>query len=163
MPANPYNKYIKQYQANNVNTASPERIMLMLLDATIQFLLKAKNAIIEKKLEERAENINGARRIIRELMRTIDIENGNDVARNLFRFYNSTIMKLLKIEVQKNTKLLDEVIADISNIRWGFDKAIKIESGLDTVDNAMKEYIALGEQDNQSNVTNTDKEDNNAG
>ena len=43
--ANPYNKYIKQYQTNNITTATPEKLMIMLFDGAIQFLQKAKNAI----------------------------------------------------------------------------------------------------------------------
>ena len=41
-PVNPYNKYIKQYQASNVNTATPEKLMIMMFDGALQFLQKAK-------------------------------------------------------------------------------------------------------------------------
>ena len=51
---NPYNKYIKQYQTNNITTATPEKLMIMLFDGAIQFLQKAKTAIEEKKLQERS-------------------------------------------------------------------------------------------------------------
>ena len=80
-PVNPYNKYIKQYQASNVNTATPEKLMILLFDGALQFLQKAKTAIAENNIEERTENIDGARKILRELMRTIDLENGNDVSK----------------------------------------------------------------------------------
>ena len=66
-PVNPYSKYIKQYQANNVNTATPEKLMIMLFDGALQFLQKAKNAIAENNLQERSQNIDGARKILREL------------------------------------------------------------------------------------------------
>ena len=72
---NPYNKYIKQYQTNNITTASPEKLMIMLFDGAIQFLQKAKTAIEEKNFKDRTANIASARNIIRELMRTIDLEN----------------------------------------------------------------------------------------
>jgi len=135
--ANPYNKYIKQYQTNNITTASPEKLMIMLLDGAIQFLQKAKVAIEEKNLNERATNIESARKIIRELMRTIDLENGNDVARSLFRMYGKMATKLIKANVSKNIELLDEVITDLVNIRWGFQKAIEIQSGTTTVEDVM--------------------------
>jgi flagellar protein FliS len=75
MPVNPYSKYIKQYQTNNITTATPEKLMIMLFDGAIQFLQKAKTAIAEKNLQERSVNIESARKIIRELMRTIDLDN----------------------------------------------------------------------------------------
>ena len=141
-PVNPYNKYIKQYQASNVNTATPEKLMIMLFDGALQFLQKAKTAIAEKNLVERSQNIDGARKIIRELMRTIDLENGNDVSKRLFKLYNKMAMNLIKANVQRNANLIDEVIEDISNIRWGFQKAIEIQNGTTTVEDAMNEQIA---------------------
>ncbi len=139
MPANPYSKYIKQYQTSNITTATPEKLMIMLFDGAIQFLQKAKTAIEEKKLQERSVNIESARKIVRELMRTIDLENGNDVSKALFRLYNKMAMKLIKANVSKNTQLIDEVLEDLANIRWGFQKAIEIQSGITTVEDVMKE------------------------
>lgn len=137
--ANPYNKYIKQYQTNNITTATPEKLMIMLFDGAVQFLQKAKKAIEEKNLQERATNIESARKIIRELMRTIDLDNGNDVSKSLFILYNRMAMKLIKANVSKNITLIDEVIEDLTNIRWGFQKAIEIQSGITTVEDVMKE------------------------
>ena len=139
---NPYNKYIKQYQTNNITTATPEKLMVMLFDGAVQFLQKAKVAIEEKNLQERASNIEAARKIVRELMRTIDLENGNDVSKSLFRLYNRMAMKLIKANVSKNVGLIDEVIEDLTNIRWGFQKAIEIQSGITTVESVMEERKA---------------------
>lgn len=148
--ANPYNKYIKQYQTSNITTATPEKLMIMLFDGAVQFLQKAKKAIEEKNLQERATNIESARKIIRELMRTIDLENGNDVSKSLFVLYNRMAMKLIKANVSKNVNLIDEVIEDLSNIRWGFQKAIEIQSGISTVESVMQERESLqgGETNN---------------
>ena len=38
-----------------------------------------------------------------------------------------------------NIVLLDEVIEDLSNIRWGFQKAIEIQTGVSTVESVMQE------------------------
>ena len=147
-PVNPYNKYIKQYQASNVNTATPEKLMIMMFDGALQFLQKAKVAIAEGNLKERSINIDGARKIIRELMRTIDLENGNNVSKQLFKLYNKMAMNLIKANVQRNAALIDTVIEDISNIRWGFQKAIEIQTGVTTLEQAMQE-----QQTNNNNPT----------
>lgn len=158
-PINPYNKYIKQYQTSNITTATPEKLMILLFDGAIQFLQKAKTAIQENNLKERAENIDGARKIIRELMRTIDLENGNDVAKRLFRLYNRMIMSLVKANVTRKVENIDEVITDLLNIRWGFQKAIEIQSGIVTVEEVMKEQQAIDGQISHPALN----EDNNAG
>ena len=58
MAVNPYNKYIKQYQTNNITTATPEKLMIMLLDGAIQFLQKAKQQLMKKiyKIEQQILN-----------------------------------------------------------------------------------------------------------
>jgi len=157
MPVNPYSKYIKQYQTNNIATATPEKLMILLFDGAIQFLLKAKNAILENNFKERSANIDGARKILRELMRTIDLENGNDVSKQLFKLYNRMAMNLIKANVSRNAAKIDEVLEDLSNIRWGFQKAIEIQSGLTTVEEALREqelqsqnHPALRENDNNA-------------
>ena len=149
-PVNPYNKYIKQYQASNVNTATPEKLMIMMFDGALQFLQKAKVAIAEGNLKERSQNIDGARKSIRELMRTIDLENGNDVSKQLFKLYNKMAMNLIKANVQRNAALIDTVIEDISNIRWGFQKAIEIQTGVTTLEQAMQEQQASNNNSTQA-------------
>ena len=149
-PVNPYNKYIKQYQASNVNTATPEKLMIMMFDGALQFLQKAKVAIAEGNLKERSQNIDGARKIIRELMRTIDLEIGNDVSKQLFKLYNKMAMNLIKANVQRNAALIDTVIEDVSNIRWGFQKAIEIQTGVTTLEQAMQEQQASNNNSTQA-------------
>lgn len=156
-PVNPYNKYIKQYQTSNITTATPEKLMILLFDGMLQFLQKAKNAIAENNLRERAENIENARKILRELMRTIDLENGNDVSKQLFRLYNRLAMNLIKANVQRNSGLIDEVIVDITNIRWGFQKAIEIQNGTTTLEEAMEQ---MPKEENQHPALR--KDENNA-
>ena len=142
-PVNPYSKYIKQYQTSNITTATPEKLMILLFDGALQFLKKKKSAIAEGNLKERAENIDGARKILRELMRTIDLENGNDVAKSLFKLYNRMTMNLIKANVTRKSELIDIVIEDLTNIRWGFQKAIEIQNGTVTVEEAMREQQAM--------------------
>ena len=141
-PANPYSKYIKQYQTSNITTATPEKLMILLFDGAIQFLQKAKISIAENNFKERSANIDGARKIIRELMRTIDLENGNDVSKQLFKLYNRMAMNLIKANVSRNSNLIDVVIEDLTNIRWGFQKAIEIQSGVTTVEQVLQEQAA---------------------
>jgi flagellin-specific chaperone FliS len=51
-------------------------------------------------------------------------------------------MNLIKANVQRNAAKVDEVIDDLTNIRWGFQKAIEIQSGVTTIEEVMKEQAA---------------------
>lgn len=126
MSYNPYNKYVKKYQESNVNTADPKKIMIMLFDACIQFLQKAATAIEEKKLAEKTNNINSAKQILREFMRTIDLEHGNDTSKHLYLFYNRKINILTKASINKDLEAVKETIKDLTDIKLAFEEAIRI-------------------------------------
>ena len=153
------NPYLNQYKQNSVLTASPETILIMLYDGAINFLLRAKFSIDEKNIEETHTYITKTQKIIRELMRTIDLENGNVVSKQLFKLYNRMAMNLIKANVSRRAELIDNVIEDLSNIRWGFQKAIEIQSGITTVEEVMKERterensIVNGESVNAGSTT----------
>ena len=66
------NQYVKQYQKTTVETASNEKILIMLYDGAIQFLNKAKIALNEKNYEQSHNNLMGAQRILEEFINTID-------------------------------------------------------------------------------------------
>ena len=62
------NQYLKQYQKNEVETASPEKILILLYDAAIQFLNKAKIAMHEKNIPEIHNNLMSCENIILEFI-----------------------------------------------------------------------------------------------
>ena len=126
MSYNPYNKYVKKYQESNVNTADPKKIMIMLFDACIQFLQKAATAIEEKNLAEKTKNINSAKQILREFMRTIDLEHGNDASKHLYLFYNRKINILTKASITRDLEAVKQTAADLTDIKLAFEEAIRI-------------------------------------
>ena len=52
-------------------------------------------------------------------------------------------MNLIKANVQRNSAKIDEVIEDLTNIRWGFQKAIEIQNGIITLEEVMKEMVRM--------------------
>lgn len=126
MSYNPYNKCVKKYQQSNVNTADPKKIMIMLFEACLQFLQKAVTAIEQKNLSEKTSNINSAKQILREFMRTIDLENGNDTSKHLYLFYNKQINVLTKASINRDAEALKQSIQDLTDIKNAFEEAIKI-------------------------------------
>ncbi len=126
MSYNPYNKCVKKYQQSNVNTADPKKIMIMLFDACLQFLQKAVIGIEQKNLAEKTTNINSAKQILREFMRTIDLENGNDTSKHLYLFYNKQINVLTKASINRDAAAVNQVIQDLTDIKNAFEQAIKI-------------------------------------
>ena len=69
-------KAFKAYQATNVTTAKPEKVLLMLYEGCIKFVRLAKTKMVEKKIAEKGKNISKALAIIAELINTLDHEVG---------------------------------------------------------------------------------------
>ena len=68
-------------------------------------------------------------------------------------------MNLIKANVTRKSELIDTVIEDITNIRWGFQKAIEIQNGTVTLEEAMQEQQAMEGAEHPL----LRKDDNNAG
>ena len=123
---NPYAKNLNQYTNNEVLTATPEKLMILLYDAAIQFLFKARKAIEENNPEQICNNIIGCQKILREFMKTIDLENGVEVGKHLFRFYNKLVRMLYQVNRKRDVEKLEEVINELKTVRKAFLTAIDI-------------------------------------
>ena len=130
---NPYAKNLNQYKNNEILTATPEKLMIMLYDAAIQFLFKARKAINENNPAEICNNIIGCQKILREFMKTIDLENGIEVGKHLFVFYDKLVKMLYKVNRKRDLNMLEEVINELKTLRSAF---------LDAIDIAAKETLS---------------------
>ena len=123
---NPYAKNLNQYKNNEILTATPEKLMIMLYDAAIQFLFKARKAINENNPAEICNNIIGCQKILREFMKTIDLENGIEVGKHLFVCYDKLVKMLYKVNRKRDLDMLEEVINELKTLRSAFLGAIDI-------------------------------------
>ena len=123
---NPYAKNLNQYKNNEILTATPEKLMIMLYDAAIQFLFKARKAINENNPAEICNNIIGCQKILREFMKTIDLENGIEVGKHLFVFYDKLVKMLYRVNRKRDLDMLEEVINELKTLRSAFLGAIDI-------------------------------------
>ena len=140
MSYNPYNKYVKKYQETNVNTADPKKIMIMLFDGCIQFLQKAVVGIEQKNLAEKTNNINSAKQILREFMRTIDLENGNAIgvlSESIIAFLEDSNVPVLRTEVF--TGYLDI----LESVGYGIIRPLK-----DSYNASKTVYVSVGQIEN---------------
>lgn len=120
------NPYLKQYQKTQVQTASPEKILIMLYDGAIQFLNKAKIAVEGNNIQEIHNNIVGAQKIIQEFMNTLDMKMGGDVAVSLYNLYEYLNYRLVQANIKKDVSMIDEVLGHLKELKQTWEEAIKI-------------------------------------
>lgn len=122
------NPYLKQYQQTQVQTASPEKLLIMLYDGAIQFLNKANLAIQNNNIQESHNNIIGAQKIIAEFMNTLDVNKGGDVAKNLYNLYEYMHYRLVQANIKKDSTIINEVLGYLKDLKQTWEEAIKIAS-----------------------------------
>ena len=120
------NQYVKQYQKPTVETASNEKILIMLYDGAIQFLNKAKIALGEKNWEQSHNNLMGAQRILEEFINTIDKEPNPELAQNLINLYEYFITRLVQANMKHQIEPVDEVLKFLKELKATWEQAIAI-------------------------------------
>ena len=123
---NAANPYLKQYQKNSIETATPEKLLILLYDGAIQFLNKAKIAMEDKDIEQTHNNLTGCQNIILEFMSTLDMKQGGELAQNLYRLYEYYYNTLVEANLQKDIKKVDEILKHLKGLRDTWQQAINI-------------------------------------
>lgn len=144
------NQYVKQYQKTTVETASNEKILIMLYDGAIQFLNKAKIALEEKNWEQSHNNLMGAQRILQEFINTIDTEPNPELAQNLINLYEYFISRLIHANIKHEIAPIDEVLKFLKELKNTWEQAIVI---------AQKERVELSQKAREWTSDDEDDED----
>ncbi len=124
------NPYLKQYQKSQIETSSPEKILIMLYDGAIQFLNIARNEItsgaVPLNIQKIHNNITGAQKIVTEFQNTLNMDIGGDVAQNLYDLYTYLHKRLVDANIKKDVEILDEVLGHLKELRNTWQQAIEI-------------------------------------
>lgn len=118
----------KNYQKVQVESASPEKLVLMLYDGAIRKLGQAEAAFREDKVEEFHEHVVRVQKIVSELLGALDADKGGDLAENLERLYDYMLRQLSLALVRKNLDQVEEVKILLSELREGWKGVVENSS-----------------------------------
>jgi flagellar protein FliS len=76
-----------------------------------------KHAIVNKNLEKQNYYIQKAQRIVTELMATLDMQQGGEVAKNLFALYGYVLNELVTANIEDQTEPIERAIRVFSELR----------------------------------------------
>lgn len=121
---------MQQYRQNHVQggvaSATPHRLVQMLMDGVQEKLLTAKGYMAANNIAKKGEHISWAISIIDSLRACLNREQGGDVAENLGRLYDYMETRLLVANLRNDPAILDEVGQLMAEIKAGWD-AIPVE------------------------------------
>src|SRR5690348_3031954 len=116
----PKNKY--QAYATATQTVAKTRQIVLLYDGAIRFMQQAKEAIYEKRIEDRYHLLLKASDVLMGLQGCLDFEQGGDIARLLYQFYSSLDHRIFSIHHTASIETCDAIIAELKQMRDVWDE-----------------------------------------
>ncbi len=130
---------------NAQHTVQKSRQVVMLYDGAIRFAKQAKEAIEQKKIEERYNLLVRVSDIMQGLQSCLDFENGGEAAVSLYDFYSSIYARIIDIQRSNDAVMCESLIADLKKMRdfWDvIDKGDEISSAAEG--NSSPQIVASG-------------------
>ena len=111
------------YRSNSVMTAAPGQLVVMLYDGAVRFLKQAETAMGEGADAHAAGRIAKAEAILDELLVTLDMEQGGQIAERLQAIYVFCRRLTIEARVEKDSAKLVKVAALLLELRGAFNDA----------------------------------------
>lgn len=115
----------QKYKNTSIQSASREKLLLMLYEGAIKFLKLGIAAAEQKKIAERGTNIGRCYDIILELNNTLDHKVAPDIAKNLEQLYMFITDKLTQGNISGDPKHLRDALKVLETLYEGWVKAVE--------------------------------------
>lgn len=112
------------YKNQQILTASPEQLTLMLYNGAIRFINASMAALDEGDIQKSHDNNLRAQNIIREFMATLDMQ--YEVAKGYFQLYDYLEYRLIQANMKKDKSQLEEAKQIVTELRDTWAQAMKL-------------------------------------
>ena len=113
------------YKRTQIETASPEALILMLYDGALKFMAQAEIAFEDKNVEQISNLLLRVQAIFTELLTSLDKDKGGEIANNLERLYVFFLEKLGESNINKDVKPLKEIRPLVVDLRNTWEQAMQ--------------------------------------
>lgn len=108
------------YRDNEVLSATPGRLVVIVYDYLLVSLRRASIAMDTNNVELRIESLGRSRDALCELMGGLDLEKGGQIAKDLSGLYTFFIAELIDIGRRHDARRLARIAAQITELRDAF-------------------------------------------
>ncbi len=123
------NQATSHYKNQELMTASPARLVVMLYDRAIYSLNDAIKAIEAGDIERRWKSNKNANEVITHLAMTLDFEKGGQIAQNLNDLYRFMLRTLVNVDVRNDPQPARDAIRLLEPLRQSWDQIAKRSDG----------------------------------
>ncbi|MCC0703786.1 MULTISPECIES: flagellar export chaperone FliS [unclassified Clostridioides] len=101
---------------DKLNELSKEELLLMLVDATVEYTNISRVALLNKDYLKAHSELVRVQNIFTELMTTLD-QNAGQWAKDMYKVYEFIKAELIRADVNKEIKIIDEILPIVEQIR----------------------------------------------
>jgi flagellar secretion chaperone FliS len=105
------------YRAAELQTISQRDLIVRLYQGAERFLIQAQAGIHNKQPEMAHVNCQKAKAIFSELLSTLNVENGGEVAGQLKEIYLFLIVKTVEANLRKDAELIARLLPIVATLR----------------------------------------------
>jgi len=134
------NRY-QAYRQTEMNTANRGKILLMLYSGAITFLNKAKIYMENKDYENKSKFLIKSLNIIEELNVSLDLQKGQDVAKNLKSIYHFLERYLSQANSENDPIKIDKAIQMLDTLKTAFEEILQNPEHQEVQDINKKEQV----------------------
>lgn len=120
---------INQYQYVQVMTADGVRIIVMLYEGIVRFNKQAQDSMRDGDVKGRGIYINKSIAILGELINSLNMEAGGEIAKSLYSLYEFSIQQITTANMKNDPSLLDSVNRVITELKGGWEAIEKAGAG----------------------------------
>jgi flagellar protein FliS len=123
---NGYGRYSQAYKKAAVSTVDQRKLIVMLYDGAIRFLTTAVERMRQQDIYEAHRNLIRGKSIIAELLASLNLEAGGEIARNLQRLYTYMFNELIEANLNNDPERVTQVAGLLKELRTGW-QGVKAE------------------------------------
>ena len=112
-----YSNYQNAYKKASVNTLDQTKLIIMLYDGAIKNASFAVEHMKSGQIEKVHECLIKTKNIVTELMATLNMDRGGDIAKNLQSLYSYMFSQLIEANMNKKTEPVVVVIDLLKELR----------------------------------------------
>ncbi len=115
----------QKYKTTSVQSASREKLLLMMYEGAIRFTKQAITALEQKQIAEKGIAIGRAYDVIMELNNTLDHKVGGEISKNLEQLYMFMTEQLTQANIKNNVEHLHNVVRILETLYDGWKQAVE--------------------------------------
>ena len=124
-----YGNAADTYRRNQVLSASPEKVVVLLYDGAIKQLSRAQAGLADRSSSQ-SESVGialgKAMAIVGELRSCLDMERGGQIAQDLDRLYDYCLEQIYTTNIERRPDPIDPPIRVLRTLKEGWDAIVPV-------------------------------------